>query len=135
MNVILFGPPGVGKSTLIGVLKSQGMRAVDLEDFYPSKVRFQLPSMVDGVVFGGADLNPRRSYPNTIKVLLHMEQGAYDERRQRRDQSQPAKAQQAKHSMEDWRNARYDQVIDASGTAMSTAAKIRELIRKEVGGN
>jgi ABC-type cobalamin/Fe3+-siderophores transport system ATPase subunit len=102
MNIILFGPPGVGKSTLIGALKTAGHRAIDLEDVYPSGIRFQLPNLVDNVFLGAADLSPKRNYPSAVKVLLYMPQDKYEERRSNRDALQPGKANQTSQKVDDW---------------------------------
>lgn len=108
MNIILFGPPGIGKSTLIGTLKTLGQRAIDLEDLYPNRIRFQVPNLVDNVYLGAADLNPQRKYPNAIKVLLYADQKVYEQRRSARDAKQPGKAAQQPHLIENWMNAPYD---------------------------
>jgi hypothetical protein len=131
MNFILFGPPGVGKSTLIGVLKSKHIRAIDLEDVYPSRIRFQLPNMLDHVVFGGADLNPARSYHNTKKILLFLPQTDYDARRDKRDANQKGKASQKHHLVEDWkRGAQYDLELDVSGSPTTAANSIIKYLRE-----
>jgi len=132
MNYILFGPPGVGKSTLIGILKTQGMRAIDLEDLYPNKIRFQLPNLTDDTFLGAADLNPSRSYRNAKKILLFLEQSDYDARRKERDANAPGKAQQAQHTIDDWRKgANYDFVLDVSGTPAAAASSLLKY-RREV---
>lgn len=127
MNIILFGPPGVGKSTLIGILKSEGFRAIDLEDIYPHKIRFQLPSYLDGVILGGADLNPARNYKNAKKILLYIPQDKYEYRRRVRDAKIPSKRNQMMHNIENWAHNDYDFILDASGTARNTANKIKEV--------
>lgn len=126
MNIILFGPPGVGKSTLIGVLKTNGHGAIDLEDLYPNRLRFQIPNVVDQLFIGAADLNPRRKYRNSVKVLLTMDQAAYEARRAKRDALNPGKAQQAKHLMSDWtKDVTYDAIIDVTDQAKSVAALLK----------
>lgn len=101
MNVILFGPPGIGKSTIIGHLKTLGERAVDLEDV-DSRLRYQLPNSSDGVFFGAADLDPKRKYRNAIKVLIYAPQEVYAARRLERDSRHPEKASQREHQIEAW---------------------------------
>jgi hypothetical protein len=131
MNIILFGPPGVGKSTLIGILKSNNVRAIDLEDVYPSKIRFQLPNMVDHVVLGGADLDPKRSYHNAKKVVLSLPQDAYDARRSARDARVKGKANQRRHLIDDWMTGvQYDLVLDASGSPNATASALVKYLKE-----
>lgn len=133
MNIILFGPPGVGKSTLIGVLKTLGQGAIDLEDFYPNKIRFQVPNLVDSKFIGGADLSPKRKYTNAKKVLLYLPQESYSKRRQLRDQGQPAKANQAEHNIEDWlEDTEYDWIVDVSPHPEKVAKYLISLMH---GGN
>lgn len=114
MNIILFGPPGIGKSTIISILKSLGQRAIDLEDMYPSRVRFQMPNQLDDVFLGAADLTPARKYPNSKKVLLIADQSTYDARRADRDAKVSGKSNQAHHDVDKWREADYDLIIDTS---------------------
>lgn len=115
MNIILFGPPGVGKSTLIGILKSHGQRAIDLEDVYPNKIRFQLPNLLQDAFIGAADLNPARKYHGAIKVLLFADQDVYDARRLARDNMQPGKGNQAHHDISNWmKGAKYDFLLDTT---------------------
>jgi predicted ATPase len=115
MNIILFGPPGVGKSTLIGVLKTRGQRAIDLEDLYPNQMRFQIPNLTDNTFIGAADLSPKRKYRNAKKVLLYLPQKAYDARRAQRDHAQSGKASQAHHEIDAWlEGTDYDVILDVS---------------------
>lgn len=134
MNIILFGPPGVGKSTLIGILKTQGKRAIDLEDLWPSKIRFQMPNYLahgDSTFIGAADLNPSRSYPGAKKILLFMPQDQYDARRAQRDDKVPGKSSQKQHLIDDWtQGVHYDRVIDASGTPDRTASLLLSYLRE-----
>lgn len=133
MNFILFGPPGVGKSTLIGNLKTKGISAIDLEDFWPNKIRFQIPNYVDNTFLGAADLNPRRSYRNAKKILLFLPQADYETRRYQRDKGQPGKASQAPHQIDDWtKGVTYDYVIDVSGTPDTVASSLLKY-QREVG--
>lgn len=130
MNIILFGPPGVGKSTLIGVLKTLGQSAIDLEDFYPNKIRFQVPNFVNNTFIGGADLAPKRKYTNAKKVLLYMPQESYSARRTRRDQGQPGKANQSEHNIQDWlENTEYDWIVDVSPRPEQVAKYLISLMK------
>lgn len=131
MNIILFGPPGVGKSTLIGILKTQSQRAIDLEDFYPNRIRFAIPNYVDNTFIGAADLDPKRSYRNAKKILLFLPQDAYDARRAQRDSKVAGKGAQAHHLVADWlKGVDYDRVIDASGTSTRTAQLLLSYLRE-----
>lgn len=134
MNIILFGPPGIGKSTIIGNLKLKGTRAIDLEDLYPSKVRFQLPNVTaqleETVFLGGADLDPKRKYPKSVKVLLIADQQAYDARRAKRDAGQSGKATQSHHSVDQWKTDDFDFSIDTTGrTAEWTTKELLSIVK------
>jgi hypothetical protein len=133
MNIILFGPPGVGKSTLIGHLKILNQNAIDLEDLYPNRVRFQIPNLVDNTYIGAADLAPSRKYRNALKVLLTMSQEAYDARRAQRDKQMPGKASQSHHLMSDWAKADYDILLSVEGKTPIQVA--RTLISQVEGRN
>lgn len=131
MNIILFGPPGIGKSTLIGHLKTLGQRAIDLEDLYPNRIRFQVPNMTDNVYIGAADLSPARKYSNAIKVLLTADQTVYDKRRSARDAKQPGKAAQKRHLMKDWETAQYDILLRTDdGTPEQVARTLISLVER-----
>jgi len=123
MNIILFGPPGIGKSTLVGHLKTLGKRAIDLEDLYPNRNRFQVPNWVDNVYLGAADLSPKRKYGNALKVLLYAEQQEYDKRRTARDAKEPGKASQQRHLIDSWKDAQYDFLIDTGGKTPEQVAR------------
>jgi hypothetical protein len=92
-----------------------GQRAIDLEDLYPNRIRFQVPNLTDHTFLGGADLNPARKYPNCKKVMLYLPQDKYSQRRSRRDAKVPGKASQQIHEIDAWLvGANYDWVIDVS---------------------
>jgi ribose 1,5-bisphosphokinase PhnN len=132
MNIMLFGPPGIGKSTIIGILKTKSIGAIDLEDLYPNRMRFQIPSLVKDKVLGAADLDPKRKYPNAIKVLLTAKQDVYDQRRADRDHDQVGKANQKRHLVDDWlKGVAYDVVLDTTKlSAENTADKISKLLKE-----
>lgn len=134
-NFILFGPPGIGKSTLLGHLKTSGIGAIDLEDLYPNRVRFQIPNLVQGIVLGAADLSPRRQYPHSKKILLYADQVTYGIRRGMRDKMQPGKSMQSLHDVADWlKDVEYDYILDTSREQpMDTAARIIQLMKGEEG--
>lgn len=129
-NVILFGPPGIGKSTMIGALKLAGCKAIDAEDIESSRLRFQLPSVVSNTFIGAADLNPRRQYRNCLKVLLTLkDQKQYDEQRKARDRLHPGKASQRSHTLEEWANLTdYDLVFQLDRKSPSSmTSEVRRL--------
>lgn len=124
-NIILFGPPGIGKSTILKKLSSLGYPTLDLEDVYPNKIRFELPKYVHHVFIGAADLDPKMKYPNGSKVLLTLDQTAYEARRDNRDKHVPGKASQRHHLISDWKKgAHYDYIVSADGGVLDKLVKI-----------
>lgn len=75
--IALFGPPGVGKSTLIDIFQEKGISAVDLEKTAPTYNgrlqelhRITRTSLSEPVlVFGAADLRIT-DFPNETKTIL-----------------------------------------------------------------
>lgn len=127
MKILLFGPPGIGKSTLVSLWQRQGGRGVDMEQKPMSaaerwKFVDRMESGDQQVVIGTADIHPRWNYPKSskrgeqvIKVLLTSEQEAYDERRQRRDAKEVGKGSQPKHTVKAWKQGDwYDLAIDTT---------------------
>jgi hypothetical protein len=103
-NLILFGPPGIGKSTIIHHLVKAGVPAVDLEELPDLPSRNLFIKQHKGYILGGADVFPKQPIGHSFKCLLYGDQIAYDNRRAARDSQQPHKSMQAKHSMMTWRN-------------------------------
>lgn len=127
-NLILFGPPGIGKSTVIGALKLRGQKAIDLEDIYPNRLRFSIPFSTNNCVIGGADLNPQRKYGNSKKILLYMDQESYEKRRSERDAQYPEKKNQDAHLIDNWVKAGgFNHIIDVANKTPEQVAD--ELIK------
>lgn len=112
-NVMLFGPPGIGKSTLVrSAADAIGDEfAVDLED---PRMRGLYQAMGFDWMFnqgrnggsniiGAADLDPLVNYPRTIKVVLTLPEKDYARRRAERDAGRPDKAEQALQTIKGWR--------------------------------
>lgn len=124
-NIILFGPPGIGKSTILKKLSSLGYPTLDLEDVYPDKLRFKLPNYLHHTFIGAADLDPKLHYSHGTKILLTLEQSAYEARRDNRDKHVPGKSNQSHHLISDWlKGAHYDYVLNADGGILDRLIKI-----------
>lgn len=140
MNVFLFGPPGIGKSTIVEKFVSKGYVALDLEKFWRSnrsveQNRGNLMRIVDAIwftgdihgVFGAAGLDPRVNYPGA-KVLLVLDEERYQARRAIRDQRDPRYAKQAPQQVASWLNStKWDYVVGADGDAFRVIAQIASL--------
>lgn len=124
-NIILFGPPGIGKSTIIKELIAKGYPAIDLEEVWPDEIRFKLPQYLHHTVIGAADLDPKK-YKDHIKILLYLPQKEYEQRRAIRDKAQPGKGSQKPHNIEDWKKGtQYNYIWSADS---SVVAKIINLL-------
>lgn len=104
MKYVLYGPPGIGKSTTITKLKEAGFAAFDLEMLDTTEQREAVLDALDNCFVGGADTRPDVK-PDRINILLGLDEDAYRERRQQRDLDQPEKAQQTEQRLSEWKAA------------------------------
>jgi hypothetical protein len=131
LNLILFGPPGVGKSTIIdGLQKLEGkFVALDSEkvwddramkgrlrlllQVYPQVQRvFGLPPLI----VGGAGFDPSILYPGFAKVLLFLTQEDYEARRDTRNAMRPEFAKQGTHKVDEWHSlTKWNHVLSVNG--------------------
>lgn len=93
-SIVLFGPPGSGKSSTIDWLSRNGWSAFDMEAI-PAEFRQRAASAVNGSVrfIGAANLQPS-DFPNSIHLLLLPGRAEYRLRRAARDAKRPHKADQ-----------------------------------------
>jgi adenylate kinase family enzyme len=131
MRIALFGPPGIGKSTLINFLAGLGFNAFDLERIQ-SNYRRSAIAILDNFYIAAADVPPADdAWTDTIKVLLDMPQEAYDARRAGRDHWHPEKATQSHHNIDDWLDyAKYDIILDVSRKIRPTLLYLTRKTRK-----
>jgi hypothetical protein len=128
--LVIYGPPGIGKSTVIKLLKEKlAIHALDLEDQWPTAPR---KVVQEALVFGAAGLRPLQAPSKCRKLLLVMGQERYKERREKRDLAIPSKQYQANHLMVDWVNKRgWDYVIRTDELSAHKTAKIISNIVRE----
>ena len=122
-KVLIFGPPGIGKSTICLEITKRGLHSVDLENVNRKNRRKTFNSIPHGII-GAADLPPKENYKNTIKVLLVLEQEDYEKRRETRDYKNPSKLKQSFHKITDWYNCQYDYILKADDSAVDSIINI-----------
>ncbi len=124
--IALFGPPGVGKTTLIRTAKSHRIPAIDLEDVSSSteERRAYVQNLFSGdyvhtMIIGAADLH-QNDFPDFVEtVLLLPEKNTYLQRMEMRDSDMPHKAEQNGDTVYDLfaqSRQNFDRVITETGT-------------------
>lgn len=102
-KIILFGPPGIGKSTTIKNLRKFGHSAIDLED-YPQDKWLDIIKTTNFTFYGAAGVNPTTVLEGCVKILLVCKnQKRYEQRRAIRDHQFPLKAAQRHHTQAEWK--------------------------------
>lgn len=124
--IILFGPPGSGKTTIISTAKQKGMFAIDLEEIKTTVGRkkyiqklFSEEEVACDILIGAADLH-QNDFPNYVEtVLLLPQKKRYLEQVGKRDKLQPEKAgQQAERvydSFVEWKS-NFTRIIEEDGS-------------------
>lgn len=134
MELGLYGPPGIGKSTLVKELRKRGLFAFDMEEFWSKQSVVKEITHVISIlpdshcVLGTAGIDPSKAVP-WKKVLLWLPQDEYEARRSQRDITMPEKASQAAHSMEEWfALTKWDYKIKADAIALNQLFRLARSI-------
>lgn len=136
--VSVHGPPGVGKSTIVQLLKMRGMEAIDIEECghtYPEREaefrRMAVDSSFELLVVGAADLDRADLPQGTISVLLLPPKATYLARTRERSRRQPDKrGQHPSRAYENFVRERYafDHVLEDIGPPSETLAHVLRIL-------
>lgn len=120
MKIALFGPPGIGKSTIVKQLISLNYNCYDCEIDWPksSELTFEL-EQYQLIGTAGLQFNDPR-LDNFYKILLYLPQDLYEKRRMIRDDMYPEKASQNAHIIDDWiLSSSYDMILLANSNVVT----------------
>lgn len=107
-QIALFGPPGIGKSTIIRKLRNRMIKAFDFETVGSTKqerIDAFSNSVSSNIIFnviGAADLDPDLVSKHYACYLLTLAEKDYESRRKKRDLEKPFKKEQPEHSIHEW---------------------------------
>lgn len=140
--VLLFGPPGSGKSTFIQFVKSLGYKAFDLEKMGTStQTRVEAAAELrkaleheEGMVFlGMADVHPEIFPESSVKILMLPSFDVYVKRVEQRDLEFPEKRFQSaleKHGQFQKQAKNFSCVIQNDGDVHETLEQILHCLAK-----
>lgn len=100
--VLLIGPPGAGKSTIIKLAKQRGLDAIDLEDFghgadghelrQQAAEKLIVEAKADrSIIVGMADIDPATFPKDSLHIMLLPSRDIYSKRLENRDALFPHK--------------------------------------------
>jgi hypothetical protein len=135
---VLFGPPAIGKSTLIDALSIAGYATFDAEAL-PRDVSRNASTAshlcTEGHEFIGANGIPPSDWRGGFLVLLALPRVAYDERRRERDAAVPKKARQVDVYDGFMRDTTvFDATVDASGSVDDVVRRLVDLRARHLRG-